>query len=276
MPDAHREFDVFPEREAQRSDGPPAEPGAAPPDVGSDPRQPSGCCASFDLREPMNPETNLSRKGWEALMVMTVIHTLIYTSYELIFFGHERTELGTDAKLIVAAWTLDILVRFRTAYRDPDTGFMIRDTWPKQIELEKQSIRASTRRQHKNATEAKYVAAGIARRYITRLFVVDVLAVVPCLYALWVAGTPDELSPFLQAGGLRLIKCCRLLDPQFRGRGRDSTVQVRKQLLFSIFKILQAIVLPNLARDKCRESTENRLLSRSGLRTTRSARRRRA
>ena len=67
MPDAHREFDVFPEREAQRSDGPPAEPGAAPPDVGSDPRQPSGCCASFDLREVAEAVYGRGRKLFRSL-----------------------------------------------------------------------------------------------------------------------------------------------------------------------------------------------------------------
>ena len=64
----------------------------------------------------------------------------------------------------------------------------------------------------------KHMTKGIAKHYVTRLFIIDVLAVAPCLYALCVAGTPHELAPFLQAGGSRLIKLCRLLDPHFRGK----------------------------------------------------------
>lgn len=163
------------------------------------------------LREPMNPETSLVRMGWEVLVVMTVLYTGVFTVYELIFHGPDNVEQGTDAKLIIAVWTLDILVRFRTSYRDPNTGFMVRDTWPKRIKLAK--IRGGVRRQTED-----YVAAGIARHYLMRLFVVDVLAVAPCIYALLVADGPNELSPFFQAGGSRLIKLCRLLDTKFRSR----------------------------------------------------------
>jgi hypothetical protein len=165
------------------------------------------------IREPMNPETSLARMGWEALMVVTVVYTGIYTVYELMFHGSENARMGTMAKLIVALWTLDIAIRFRTSYRDLNTGFMVRDTWPKRVRLKQ-----------KNKGVQEYVVAGIARRYVMRLFIVDVLAVVPCLYALLVAGGSNELSPFFQAGGSRLIKLCRLLDAKFRGRGRDSTV----------------------------------------------------
>lgn len=52
----------------------------------------AGCCAEFDWREPVNPETNVARMGWDALLSITVIYTVMYTVYELIFVGSENME----------------------------------------------------------------------------------------------------------------------------------------------------------------------------------------
>lgn len=52
-------------------------------------------------------------------------------------------------KFIVAVWTLDIPIRFRTAYRDPVTGFMVRKMWPEEVAVEKRAATqtsAQTRR----------------------------------------------------------------------------------------------------------------------------------
>ena len=60
--------------------------------------------------------------------------------------------------------------------------------------------------------------AKIARRYCTRLLVVDLLAVLPCIWAFFTAGTSFEPPLFVQAGGCRMIKIVRVLDPHFRGK----------------------------------------------------------
>eukprot|EP01045_Picozoa_sp_COSAG04_P028118 COSAG04_NODE_4289_length_2181_cov_11.770413_1_plen_114_part_10 len=83
---------------------------------------------------------------------------------------------------------MDIVIRFRTAFRDDITGYMVMEP------------------------------AKIAWQFCTRLLVVDLLAVLPCIWAFFPAGTSFEPPLFVQAGGCRMIKLVRVLDPDFRGK----------------------------------------------------------
>lgn len=63
-----------------------------------DPAPPKPLLPSAWYAEPMNPETSIARLGWEALMAVTVVYTVIYTVYEFVFLGPENIELATGCE----------------------------------------------------------------------------------------------------------------------------------------------------------------------------------
>eukprot|EP01046_Picozoa_sp_COSAG06_P104203 COSAG06_NODE_50395_length_319_cov_0.586364_1_plen_82_part_10 len=78
-------------------------------------------------------------------------------------------------------WTLDIPVRFCTAYTDNETGYMVRRFWPHRIHTDEPAKEVHVEPKEAPAGEApakeppclNHFVKGIALRYITRLFVVD-------------------------------------------------------------------------------------------------------
>jgi hypothetical protein len=148
----------------------------------------------------------------------------------------------------VVLWTLDIPVRFCTAYTDNETGYMVRRFWPHRIHTDEPTKEVHVEPKEAPAGEAlaeeapaeeqpypNHFVKGIALRYITRLFVVDLLAVAPCIYAFFVAGTPHELPAFFQAGGSRIVKLVRLADTKFVQRAMRDFVHKSLQRLEDIY-----------------------------------------
>ena len=74
---------------------PSSTPSASDASVASSAAKKKSCCGDFDWREPMNPQTNVARLGWDALLAVTVIYTVIYTVYALIFLGPEHIVYDT-------------------------------------------------------------------------------------------------------------------------------------------------------------------------------------
>ena len=138
----------------------------------------------------------------------------------------------------MALWTFDIIVQFRTAYRDNETGCLVASFWPASIkapgpniaprslveselgltsELDQSSFEPELGGEA--TVESSRYVRGIALRYITRSFLFDLLAVVPCIYVFFFPNTAHEFPSFFQAGGSRIFKAVLLLDGHFFEHG---------------------------------------------------------
>lgn len=124
------------------------------------------------------------RMVWELLICSTILFELVRVPASLSFQNWE-TAAGGERRLVPYVvdilWVCDIFVRFRTSYRDPKTECLI----------------SSTRE--------------IAENYLSGFFVVDLIAVAPCLWAA-AAGVDAWWAPPLavQLGATRLAKALHL------------------------------------------------------------------
>jgi len=132
-----------------------------------------------------HPEKSVALELWQAMIWLTIQYTIVVTAFNLSFLEPDesiaRESESTWAIIVTVFWTLDVAVGFVKPFRDKEGG-----------------LRAD--------------ACAIAGRYCRGFMLVDVLAVAPCIVALFVAGTAHELPPLLQAGGSRIVKTARLRD----------------------------------------------------------------
>ena len=119
---------------------------------------------------------------------------------------------------MVALWTFDIIVQFRTAYRDNETGCLVASFWPANMNAPGPTVAPRELGGEATVESGRYVR-GIALRYITRSFLFDLLAVVPCIYVFFFPNTAHEFPVFFQACGSRIFKAVLLLDGHFFEHG---------------------------------------------------------
>lgn len=132
----------------------------------------------------LDPDQSVALKLWNMTLVCTILYTVLITLFNLSFLRSEDAVTyeseSTWTSIVTVLWTADIAVGFVQPFWDPQRQELVTDS------------------------------CRIASRYCKGFLIVDVLAVGPCIVAMFVVGTRHELAPFLQAGGSRLLKALRL------------------------------------------------------------------
>lgn len=145
-------------------------------------------CEAEELRccgcPPIEPNSTM-RKGWDAWILGTIAWVMTVIPVRLCFFTTDTEQDAIVEAVLDITWLIDLFIRFRTAYEHHETGHIVR-----------------SRRK-------------IAINYAARGMLMDLVAVVPCIYEVLVPAFSthrargQSLSTIVWMGGSRLCKTFR-------------------------------------------------------------------
>ncbi len=138
------------------------------------------CCGC----PPIEPNSTM-RKGWDAWILGTIAWVMTVIPVRLCFFTADTEQDAIAEAILDTTWLIDLFIRLRTAYEHHETGHIVR-----------------SRRK-------------IAINYAARGMLMDLVAVVPCIYDVLVPAFSthradgQSLSTIVWMGGSRLCKTFR-------------------------------------------------------------------